>query len=221
MKNFWHFGDSFTTPGNPKGWGFFLSSKLHRNFIHRGQSGASNYQILLNIMNELNNIKSDDIVLVNWSFLTRGVLFTKKGMSSTNRFFFDEGKEFNQDDKLNDREIYIKNKYIDSLEYLIKNSKQENYMVFMLAKSLQDFFEENNIRMTSVFLEKDWLTSNGKKVSWPDNNFNLHNLEFEPDYFKWLEKNNYTGDSELDTHYKDNISHIIGGEYYKRIVSPI
>ena len=221
MNKFWHFGDSFTTPGNLKGWGYRISKKLQKEFVHRGQSGASNYQILLNIINDLNNIESDDIVLVNWSFLTRGVLFTENGMISTNRFFYDEVKEFNQDESLDDNEIDIRNDYMDSLEYLIKNSKQENYMVFIMAKSLQNFFEKNNIRMTSVFLEKDWLTSNDKKVKWPDNNFNLYNLEFEPDYFKWLEKNDYLGNSQIDTHYKDNISHIIGEEYYKRIISHI
>ena len=221
MKNFWIFGDSFTAPPNKNGWGQKLAKKLYRNPKHRGFSGASNYQILLTIINHLSDIKSHDILLVNWSFLTRGVLFTKDGMVSTNRFYYDEGKSFNTPGNLESHEIVIKNTYINSLNYLLENSNQENSMVFRLAQSLQSYFEEKEVRMVSVFLEKDWLTSNDMKIKWPENNFELNELNFEPDYFTWLKNNDYLGDSELDTHYKDNISDIIANEYYKRLVSVI
>ena len=221
MKKLWLFGDSFTAPANPKGWGFELSNKLNRKFVHRGQSGASNFQILLNLINELPNINSSDMILINWSFLTRGILFTKNGMISTNRFYFDEGKSFNTNENLETHEIELKNVYLSSITYLLENSIQENSIVFTLSNSIQKYLEQKDIRMISVFLEKDWLTINGKKEKWPDNNFQLNTIEFEPDYFKWLEINDYMGDSELDTHYKDDISDIISNEYYKRIVSAI
>ena len=221
MKNFWIFGDSFTAPSNKNGWGQKLAKKLYKNPEHRGFSGASNYQILLAIINQLSNIKSHDMILINWSFLTRGILFTKNGMVSTNRFYYDEGKSFNTLGNLESHEISLKNQYIDSLNYLLENSNQENSMVFKLAQSLQSYFEEKEVRMVSVFLEKDWLTSNNRKIKWPQNNFELNELNFEPDYFKWLKNNDYLGDSEIDTHYKDNISDIIANEYYKRLVSVI
>lgn len=217
----WHFGDSFTTPNNKKGWGFELSNKLNRKFVHRGQSGASNFQILLNLINELPNINSSDVILINWSFLTRGILFTKNGMISTNRFYFDEGKSFNTSENLETHEIELKNEYLSSITYLLENSIQENSIVFTLSNSIQKYLEQKDIRMISVFLEKDWLTINGKKEKWPNNNFNLYNLKFEPDYFRWLEKNNYLGDSELDTHYKDGISDIIANEYFNKITQDI
>ena len=221
MKNLWIFGDSFTVPGNKNGWGYKLGKKLNRNTIHRGVSGASNYQILLKLINSLSTIKSYDTILINWSYLTRGVLFTEKGMVSTNRFYYDDGKSFNTPGKLEIHEIQLKNTYINSLNYLLENSNQENSMVFILAQSLQKYFEDNEIRMVSVFLEKDWLTSNNTKIKWPQNNFNLYELKFEPDYIKWLKNNDYFGYSEIDIHYKDNISDIIANEYYKRLVSVI
>lgn len=221
MRKFWHFGDSFTTTGNLKGWGYKISKKLNREFIHRGQNGASNYQILLNIINELNNISTNDYILINWSFLSRGVLFSDYKMISTNTFYFDEKKELNNDSTLREDDINIRDKNIDKINYLLDNSEQENSMVFILAKSLQDYFDSKQIRMISVFLEKDFLTSNGKVIPFPKNNYGLHNLNFGKGYFSWLKKNDYLGDSEIDTHYKDGLTDIISDVYYKKMVDLI
>lgn len=221
MKKFWHFGDSFTTPGNLKGWGYKISQKLDREFVHRGQSGSCNYQILLNIINELNNINTNDYILINWSFLSRGVIFSDYKMLSTNRFYFDERKELNNDLMLRQDEIPVRDKNIDKINYLLDNSEQENSMVFVLAKSLQNYFDSKEIRMVSVFLEKDFLTSNGKIIPWPKSNYGLHNLNFGTGYFSWLKKNDYLGDSEIDTHYKDGLTDIISSEYYTRMVDLI
>lgn len=217
MKTLWLFGDSFTAPGNQRGWGYYLSKKLNYNFKHKGISGASNYQILFNLVRNLSYIKENDLIVINWSFLTRGTLFSTDGMISSNRFYFDEEKSWNKLNNLENSEIHIKNNNIDILNYIIDNSIQENSMVFTLAKAIQDYLETKNINVYSNFLEKGWLTHNGKKLPWPEDNFGLNNLNFEPDYFTWLDSNNYLGDSDLDTHYKVGISHIIGQAYLDRI----
>ena len=50
MKNLWHFGDSYGTGA----WGHSLARKLKRNHIQHSKGGQSNYQILMDIIQNMN-----------------------------------------------------------------------------------------------------------------------------------------------------------------------
>lgn len=223
MKAFWQFGDSYTAPLNPKNWGYELSKKLgYESFEQRGKLGHSNYQILTDIISEIDNIKDGDGIIVNWSYLSRGIIVTKvedleANILSTNRFFNDEEKSHNHPDTLEDGEIPILEKFVQLIDIFTKNNINFNPPIFYQFKIIQNILQKRGIKVYSVFLEKDYLTDFGRKVEWPEDNFGLNIIEFKNGYENFLRESDYLGNSSIDTHYKSNLSEIIADEVLKKI----
>lgn len=223
MKAFWQFGDSYTAPLNPKNWGYELSKKLgYQSFEQRGKLGHSNYQILTDIISEIDNIKDGDGIIVNWSYLSRGIIVTKvedleANILSTNRFFNDEEKSHNHPDTLEDGEIPILEKFVQLIDIFTKNNINFNPPIFYQFKIIQNILQKRGIKVYSVFLEKDYLTDFGRKVEWPEDNFGLNIIEFKNGYENFLRESDYLGNSSIDTHYKSNLSEIIADEVLKKI----
>jgi len=75
----WHFGDSFGCWGNPeqtdkeakKGFSEYIAEHYKMNFKHFAKQGSSNDEITKNIISQLSSFKKGDILLINWSFLSR------------------------------------------------------------------------------------------------------------------------------------------------------
>jgi hypothetical protein len=83
MSKLWTFGDSFTESYNPKYewsrkyiewkgytpkvYGEVISERLGYELINKGLGGSSNQTILETICNSVDDIKSDDIVIIGWS----------------------------------------------------------------------------------------------------------------------------------------------------------
>ena len=93
VNTLYHFGDSFACWGNPTqpsleakiGFSEYIANYYKCKFKHFGQQGASNEIILSKIIKNINNFKSGDIIIINWSFFTR---FTYSDM-------YDKPKSFN------------------------------------------------------------------------------------------------------------------------------
>jgi|11_taG_2_1085331.scaffolds.fasta_scaffold45014_2 hypothetical protein len=223
MKTLWQFGDSYTAPHNPKNWGYKLSKKLqYESFEQRGQLGHSNYQIITDIISEIDNIKEEDGVIVNWSYLSRGIIVTKvedleANILSTNRLFNDEKKVHQHLDNLEEGEIPILEKFIQLIDVFTKNNINFNPPIFYQFKIIQNILQKRGVRVYSVFLEKDYLTDFGKNIEWPLDNFGLNTIEFKDGYENFLRENDYLGTSDLDHHYKCSISDTIAEHFYKRI----
>ena len=231
MKTLWQFGDSFTAPQNPQNWGYKLSKKLKiDNFEQRGRLGHSNYQILTEILKDLDNIKPDDMVLVNWSYLTRGTIVLKPtdleaNILSTNRFFNDESLNFNGEDKLGNDEAETFRKFAGLINDVIQQSLQFNSLIFYQFKLIQDLLERRGCKKVySVFLEKENLYWYNEKLPWPDDSFGLNELNFKnkehsDGYWNFLKENWYLGDSDIDIHYKYDISDTIA-DHYLELINP-
>ena len=224
MKTFWQFGDSYTAPHNPKNWGYHLSLKLgYESFEQRGKLGHSNYQIITDVISEIDNIKEGDGIIVNWSYLSRGIIVTKvedleANILSTNRFFNDEVKDHNHPDNLEDGEIPILEKFSQLIDIFTKNNINFNPPIFYQFKIIQNILQKRGVRVYSVFLEKDYLTDFNRKVEWPEDNFGLNTIEFKNGYENFLRENDYLGPSTVDHHYQWFISEIIAEHFYNRIM---
>jgi hypothetical protein len=81
-KKLWTFGDSFTAPFPPSGWGKeyidwkgytpkvhgeIIAEKLGYTLVNLGRCRSDNYRILETICENLVSIKSGDIVIIGWS----------------------------------------------------------------------------------------------------------------------------------------------------------
>lgn len=228
MKTLWQFGDSFTAPINPMNWGYKLSKQLEiDNFKQRGQLGHSNYQIISDVIKELDNINPTDMVLINWSYLTRGTIVLKPtdleaNILSTNRFFNDEDLSFNDEVRMGEDEAETFRKFAGLINDIIQHSLQFNSLIFYQFKLIQDILELRGCKVYSVFLEKDNLQWYNDKIEWPEDSFGLNELNFKnknlsDGYFNFLKENDYLGDSNIDTHYKYDISDTIANHYLELI----
>ena len=212
MKNLWHFGDSYGTGE----WGDDLARKLKLNHIQCSKGGQSNYQILFDIIKYMNEINEGDLVLINWSFMSRGTIMdinSKRGIS-LNNFYDDENKQITD---------IAKQKVIQFIDYNINNTFQMQSALLFLASEIQNRLVERGVDVRSVFVKKE-LKKMGKNIIWPTHNFGLIELDFgEYGYIFWLKKMGYCGmDNEEDrgsenAHIKKGHTDIISEEYKKRI----
>tara|TARA_Y100001954_G_C15766885_1_gene582233 strand:- start:346 stop:1059 length:714 start_codon:yes stop_codon:yes gene_type:complete len=224
MKNLWHFGDSYGTGA----WGHSLARKLKRNHIQHSKGGQSNYQILMDIIQNMNKIDEGDLVLINWSFMSRGTIMDTKshrGKSMNNLYddlneqliggFF-ESKAYS---RLGVEKVKIA-KYID---FFLENNFQFQATLLFLAREVQNRLIERGVDVRSVFIEKQNTFLMGDKIEWPIDNFGLIELDFGRGYWKWLQDNNYCGmnndedKGSENAHLKKGITNIIANEYKKRI----
>ena len=83
MKTLWTFGGSFTEGYTnkynwsrdyikwkgyiPKVYGDIIADKLNLYLKNMGESGICNYTLLENICHQIDNIKDDDVIIINWA----------------------------------------------------------------------------------------------------------------------------------------------------------
>lgn len=92
MKNLYLYSCSHGKTGNLKNhnwsddnsWGQLLSSELGCNFINRSAPGVSNYYIFNEIYKDLDKISDNDIVIVQWTYITRTYQKDQNILPSTN-----------------------------------------------------------------------------------------------------------------------------------------
>lgn len=87
MKKLWVFGDSNSEGYNeqyhwvppylehkgykPKWWSELVSEELGMQLLNRAKGGTDNYTIFESVCKEVNNIKTNDVIVIGWSSILR------------------------------------------------------------------------------------------------------------------------------------------------------
>lgn len=138
-NNLWIFGDSFSnffTLTQPeyvnfknryvKCYGELISEKLDLNLELKSSGGYSNESIFFSIINDLENIKKDDVVIINWTETSRFRL-----LNNNNHFM-----DFNIHGVNNYEEQFINNISKKTLEEIIIHRTEKNY-----GRDLNDYIK--------------------------------------------------------------------------------
>lgn len=208
MNSFYHFGDSFVVP---EVIGYKLAKHYNCEYKKRNWGGITNDEIFYMILEEYDNIKEHDIVLINFTFLVRFYNLNEFcKLKSTNLLYHE------MDDKFIDDyySIYLKQqKHFDyywdcSLEYNLKLFKNINRVLNNLIKK--------GVLLFCVPIKKETLTHMGKKYEPHEYSLDIPNeLEFKPSFFEWLKERDYLK-GEVG-HYSNGIEDILTEEYLNRI----
>jgi hypothetical protein len=201
MKKLFHFGDSYGTVnyyGDNKHFCHHIADSIEYKYIPAFTvGGASNEIIFRKILEQLQNYREGDIILINFSFLSRGCFLNKvtNTIESTNVLF----------NELYDNEIINKKKYSRVLEenegvlslvdYYLKNSLDYNFRLFKLINPLFEYLISKKISIFYIFIEES---------SYTDTLLNCGtNIKFEDGFGNWLIKNNFHNNE--DVHYSIGI----------------
>jgi hypothetical protein len=208
----YHFGDSFTIAlGSDGSFGKIIADYYELEYFHLGNGGDSNDQILEKIMKEQYPIKKGDVVLINFSFLSRFLTVDENGnLVSSARYFDDSNKGFTGDQ----REYFNNDDTV--LDYFLNNNYEYNIRLFSLINTFLSILVERGITVYSVMIRKEDLYKGKKIYKIEDYDLKLFNeLIFEPTYFDWLVNKGWKNEEE--GHYTKGIQEELAQEYIKRI----
>jgi hypothetical protein len=178
MRTVWTFGDSLTEgfkSGDlwartyvewkgyiPMTYGEIVADRFGYQLINLGKGGSDNYTIFENFINNIDNIKNDDIVIIGWSDVGRFRLATKSNTWTSFVPNFDNNLT-NMENVSNQTilevcvnrssNVYIDevNTWINFIKKTIKNFKIINWSTF------------NNGKLDGVFVEEiDKITNETK-----------------------------------------------------------
>jgi len=208
MNSLYHFGDSFVVP---EIIGHKLAKLYDCEYKQRSFGGITNDEIFYKILEEYDNIKPHDIVLINLTFLVRFYNLNEFcKLSSTNYLYRESDGEFVD----GYYEAYVKQqKHFDyywdcSLEYNLKLFKNINRVLNNLIKK--------GVLLFCVPIRRDNLTHMGKTYTPADYSLDIPNeLVFEPSFYDWLKDRDYMK-GEMG-HYSAGIEDIMTQEYLDRI----
>jgi hypothetical protein len=214
MKNnkLYHFGDSFAVVKKSKNFGEHIAEHFNMHYINIGETGISNEQIFHKILDYYENINSNDIVLINFSFLARGLMVNEMGNLKSTNTLLDDNQNIITAEGLN----LLRTNSATILDYFIKYSYDYNIKLFTLISKVLNNLEKRGVRVYYVFIKKDNLYYGNKTFNKTEYDFNLPNeLHFKPNYYQWLINKNWK--NEEDVHYTNNIQKELSIEYIKRI----
>jgi hypothetical protein len=214
MKNntLHHFGASFAVVRKSKNFGNYIADDLGINYINYAKVGCSNEEILHEILDAYNNIKPNDIVLINFSRLSRSLMVTSEGtFKSTNTLLNDANQTIT-----NEGLQLFRSDNGDILNYFIKYNYDYNFKLFTLITKILSNLEKNGIKIYYVFVKKEKLYYGSQSVSELNyESIGKNQLIFKPNYHQWLVNNNWHNNEDI--HYTDNIQKELADEYIKRI----
>jgi hypothetical protein len=197
-----HFGDSYTTVNDfmtqkPKdNFIEILAKKLDYKYQNLGYCGGSNEMIFNILLKRADEIKQNQIIVVNFSFLTRGTYYDEQNnkIDATNTLYHEiyNKKYFekaNGDDKL-----------LLMIDYFLNYHKDYNFRLFNL---IDNFFKllikEKNIKIYYIHIDDmdyiDNLLTSGTRI------------KFEGGFGNWLKTNDFH--KEEEGHYSKNIQDIL------------
>jgi len=216
MKNntLHHFGASFAVVRKSKNFGNYIADDLGINYINYAKVGCSNEEILHEILDAYNNIKPNDIVLINFSRLSRSLMVTSEGtFKSTNTLLNDANQTIT-----NEGLQLFRSDNGDILNYFIKYNYDYNFKLFTLITKILSNLEKNGIKIYYVFVKKEKLYYGSQYVNELNyESIGKNQLLFKPNYHQWLVNNNWHNNEDI--HYTDNIQKELAEEYIKRINS--
>lgn len=207
-----HFGASFAVVRKSKNFGNYIADDLGVDYINYAKVGCSNEEIFHSILDAYNNIITNDIVLINFSFLSRSLMVTPDGnFKSTNTLLNDDNQTIT-----NEGLQLFRSDIGDILNYFIKYNYDYNIKLFTLISKVLCNLEKKGIKIYYVFVKKEELYYGRETV----NKFNYdsigqNQLVFKPNYYQWLINNNWH--NEEDIHYTNGIQKLLAAEYIKRM----
>lgn len=213
MKNtLYHFGDSFGKAENfSNSFGIKIANHYGLKYLDFSDGGLSNDQILQRILSNLHIFKNGDVVLINFSYLTRFLtLDPNLNLTSTAKYFDDNSKQSTD----------LMNSFYDGretlMDYFLNYNFEYNIKLFKTINSLLDSLNKMGIKTYSVLLKKDILYNGERLINPNEYELDLINeLKFEPTYYDWLVNKGWKNEEE--GHYTKGIQDELYLEYIKRI----
>jgi hypothetical protein len=197
-----HFGDSYTTVNDqltlkPKdNFIQLIGNKLNCQYYNLGYCGGSNEMIFNIILKHSDKIKNNQILFVNFSFLTRGTYYDEdtNKIEATNTLYH-EIYDIKYFERANGDE-----KKLLLVDYFLKYHKDYNFRLFTLIDNFFKFLiKEKNIRIYYIHIDDmeyiDDLLSVGNRI------------KFEGGFGNWLKANDFH--EEEEGHYTKNIQDIL------------
>jgi len=229
IKNFWHFGDSysmndFSLENKHNGFratiqndnfGDIIAKKLNRNYKFRGVTGFCNEEIFSRMLWNTNNFKKDDIILINWSYFTRGSYVDEKGIIRSTNNWFDENMPGITENGLEELQRYENYNFI--MDYILKYNYDINIKLFQgnVVPYFHSLHKKGVIIYNLFINEIEKLTFGNKKYKFKPYKELGNNIKFEEGYINWLREFEYHGDDE--GHYTSEKQQIIAEEIYERM----
>jgi len=216
MKNnkLYHFGDSFAVVKKSKNFGEYIADDLGLFYVNKGETGISNEQIFHKILDCYNDINSNDVVMINFSFLGRGLMVNENGSLKSTNTLLDDNQNIITTEGLN----LLRTNSAAILDYFIKYSYDYNIKLFTSISKVLNNLEKKGVRVYHIFIKKDNLYYGNKIFNKTEYDFNLPNeLNFKPNYYQWLINKQWK--NEEDIHYTNNIQKELAEEYIKIINS--
>lgn len=203
MNTFHHFGDSYATTlssMNVKHFGELISDNLNFKYQNLAFAGASNEQILNNIIINLNKFKKEDILFINFSFFARGCWYDSrnKKINSTN-LFYDElaSTKLFKTDKWG-YSIYYE-KIMLLVDYYITHTEDYVKRIFSLLNSTLKYIESIGVKIYYIFVDDAAYSDDLLQVG--------NNLKFKNGFSKWLIENEFHNEEE--GHYSAGIQNFL------------
>lgn len=202
MTTIHHFGDSYTTVNDsitlrPKeNFIELIGKKFSCQYHNYGYCGGSNEMIFNILLNQYTNIRENQIIFVNFSFLTRGTYYdeSNKKIDATNSLYHEiyDIKYFERADE--DKKLLL------LIDYYLNHHKDYNFRLFKL---IDNFFriliEEKKCKIFYIHIDNmdyiDELLNYGVQI------------KFESGFGNWLKQNNFH--KEEEGHYSKNIQGIL------------
>jgi hypothetical protein len=183
-------------------------------YVNKGETGISNEQIFHKILDCYNDINSNDVVMINFSFLGRGLMVNENGSLKSTNTLLDDNQNIITTEGLN----LLRTNSAAILDYFIKYSYDYNIKLFTSISKVLYNLEKKGVRVYHIFIKKDNLYYGNKIFNKTEYDFNLPNeLNFKPNYYQWLINKQWK--NEEDIHYTNNIQKELAEEYIKIINS--
>jgi hypothetical protein len=179
-------------------FGWYMSKKLNLNFINKSKPGGSNFTIFNTIYKDLDQITSEDLVIVQWSYYSRVYLTNNPEFTTKIHYndkiskiyyknFYDELQEINKVfgytlllDSLIPNFYFTFSTGIEDLEKFSKKT----FQVLKNKKNYLNVFEKSISETFSDYLENDGfhLTEKGQELlseKYVDTLFPLVNIKLK------------------------------------------
>jgi hypothetical protein len=208
----YHFGDSFGKAENyANSFGIKIANHYGLKYLDFSDGGLSNDQILQKMLNNLDLFKRADVILINFSYLSRFfTLNPNLELTSTAKYFDD-----NSGRGTDHYESFYQNRET-LLDYFLNYNYEYNIKLFTTINSLLNGLKKRGVEVYSVLLKKDSLFMDGKEIKSNEYSFNLPNeVKFNPTYYEWLVDRGWKNEEE--GHYTKGIQDELASEYIKRI----
>ena len=146
----YHFGDSFAVVKKSKNFGAYIAEHFNMCYINQGETGISNEQIFHKILDCYDNINSGDIVLINFSFLARGLMVNEIGDLKSTNTLLDDNQNIITAEGLN----LLRTNSAAILDYFIKYNYDYNIKLFTSISKVLNNLKKKRCESLSHFYKK-------------------------------------------------------------------